>query len=208
MMRRPFQKTPAHLRVIQGQDPPYPVSSTRAGLFAMKWFLASLSMLFVTSLGACLLVTIQAGAWRSEAVPGLASRLWVSTIILLLVSIVLERGRQQIRLNHSQGLLIMLLLALGLSLVFLVSQTRVWLTLEHIQLPEKAKALYAFSFGVVTGLHAVHVLGGFVPLTICIVRAFRESYSSYDHVGITYCAMYWHFLDAVWLVLVSAILLL
>lgn len=207
-MRRPFSKAAARLRVIQGQDPPYPVSATRAGMFAMKWFLASLSVLFLTSLIACLLVTIQAGAWHSEAVPGLASRLWVSTIILLLVSIVLERGRQQIRLNRSQGLLIMLLLALVLCLAFLASQSRVWFTLEHIQLPEKAKALYAFSFGVLTGLHAIHVLGGFVPLTICIVRAFREGYSSYDHIGITYCAMYWHFLDAVWLVLVSAILLL
>jgi heme/copper-type cytochrome/quinol oxidase subunit 3 len=207
-MRRPFQKAAARLRVIQGQDPPFPVSAARAGLFGMKWFLASLSMLFITSLGACLLVTIQAGAWHSEAVPGLASRLWVSTVILLLVSVVLERGRQQIRLNHSQGLLIMLWLALALSLAFLASQTRVWLTLEHIQLPEKAKTLYAFSFGVLTGLHAVHVLGGFVPLTVCIVRASRESYSSYDHAGITYCAMYWHFLDAVWLVLVSAILLI
>jgi len=102
----------------------------------------------------------------------------------------------------------MLLLTLALGISFLVSQIRVWFTLDSIQLSATAKTLYLFSFGVVTGLHAVHVLGGFVPLAVCAVRAFHEGYSSYDHAGVIYCAMYWHFLDAVWLVIVSVLLLL
>ena len=93
----------------------------------------------------------------------------------------------------------MLLLTIGLGITFLASQTRVWLTLENIQLPSTARTLYAFSFAVLTGLHAIHVLGGFVPLTVCAVRASRERYSSFDYVGVTYCAMYWHFLLFVWL---------
>jgi cytochrome c oxidase subunit 3 len=177
-------------------------------MVGMKWFLTSLSVLFLTSVIACLMVTIRAGAWRSDAIPGLPSKLWVSTLILLMVSLTLERGRQQIRQNVSRGLLWMLLLTLALAIAFLVSQVRVWLTLEQVQLPSTAKTLYLFSFGVLTGLHAVHVLGGFVPLTVCSVRAWREGYSSFDHAGVTYCAMYWHFLDAVWLVIVSVILLL
>lgn len=177
-------------------------------MIGMKFFLGSLSILFLTSLLACLIVTIQAGAWRTEAVPGLPSKLWVSTLILLAVSIVLERGRQLIRRNHSQGLFRMLLLTFALGISFFISQTRVWLTLDTIQLPATARTLYLFSFGVVTGIHALHVLGGFVPLTVCAVRAFRDAYSSYDYDGVTYCAMYWHFLDAVWLVIVSVLLLL
>lgn len=177
-------------------------------MIGMRFFLASLSILFLTSLLACLIVTLQAGAWRTDAVPGLPSKLWVSTLILLAISVALERGRQLIRRNHSQGLLRMLFLTIALGITFLISQTRVWLTLDGIQLPSTARTLYLFSFGVVTGLHAVHVLGGFVPLTVCAVRASREGYSSYDHAGVTYCAMYWHFLDAAWLVIVSVLLLL
>ena len=207
-IKRPFQTAPPRLRLIEGQDPPHPSSSTRAGMVGMKFFLASLSILFLTSLLACLIVTIRAGAWRTDAAPGLPSKLWVSTLILLAISVALERGRQLIRRNHSQGLFHMLLLTIALGVSFFISQMRVWLTLDNLQLPSTARTLYLFSFGVVTGLHAVHVLGGFVPLMVCAVRAFREAYSSYDHAGVTYCAMYWHFLDAVWLVIVSVLLLL
>ena len=205
--KRPFQKTAPRLRLIDGQDPPYPSSASRAGMVGMKFFLASLSILFLTSLIACLIVTIQAGAWRTDAVPGLASKLWLSTLVLLAVSAALEHGRYQIRRNRSRGLFHMLLLTIALAVAFLLSQTRVWLTLDTIQLPGAARTLYLFSFGVVTGLHAVHVLGGFVPLMLCAMRAARERYSSYDHRGVTYCAMYWHFLDAAWLVIVSVLLL-
>ena len=206
--KRPSQKAATRLRLIEGQDPPHPSSASRAGMVGMKFFLASLSILFLTSLIACLIVTIRTGAWRTDAVPGLPSKLWVSTLMLLAISVALEQGRYLIRRNRSQGLFHMLLLTIALAIAFLASQTRVWLTLDHIQLPSTARTLYLFSFGVVTGLHAVHVLGGFVPLTICAVRASRGGYSSYDHTGVIYCAMYWHFLDVAWLVIVSMLLLL
>jgi len=205
--KRPVKKTAPRLRLIEGQNPPYPSSPTRAGMLGMKFFLASLAILFLTSLVACLIVTVRAGAWRTDAVPGLASKLWLSTLVLLAISAALERGRYLIRRNRSQGLFHMLLLGIALAVIFLASQTRVWLSLDNIQLPGAARTLYLFSFGVVTGLHAVHVLGGFVPLTLCAMRASREGYSSYDHTGVTYCAMYWHFLDAAWLVIVSVLLL-
>jgi heme/copper-type cytochrome/quinol oxidase subunit 3 len=110
------------------------------------------------------MVAIQAGAWHSDAVPGLPSNLWTSTLFLLAVSVALEWGRQQIRQNRSQGLYWMLWLSIALAIGFLANQTRVWLSLDNIRLPANARTLYAFSFAVLTGLHAVHVLGGFAPL--------------------------------------------
>src|SRR5215470_7012272 len=202
-MRHPFQKATARLRLVPGQDPPYPVSAMKAGMVGMRFFLASLTVLFSTSVIACLMVAVQAGAWRSDAVPGLPSKLWTSTLFLLAVSVALEWGRQQIRQNRSQGLYWMLWLAIALAIGFLANQTRVWLSLDNIRLPANARTLYAFSFAVLTGLHAVHVLGGFVPLTVCTVRASRERYSSFDYAGVTYCAMYWHFLDVAWLAIVT-----
>jgi cytochrome c oxidase subunit III len=177
-------------------------------MVGMRFFLLSLSVLFATSLLACLMVCIQAGAWRGDAFPGLPSKLWVSTLLLLAVSVAFEQGRRQIRVNDLQGLRITLLLTIALGFFFLINQTRIWLTIADVQLPPTPKTLYAFSFSVLTGLHAVHVLGGFVPLAVCTVGAFHERYSSFDHAGVTYCAMYWHFLDVVWLIIVSVMLLL
>jgi heme/copper-type cytochrome/quinol oxidase subunit 3 len=60
---------------------------------------------------------------------------------------------------------------------------------------------------LLTGVHALHVLGGFVPLGFVVHHALRRQYSSSSHEGLTLCAQYWHYLGAVWLVLVSMLYL-
>ncbi|MFN7964801.1 MAG: hypothetical protein U0V87_03820 [Acidobacteriota bacterium] len=42
------------------------------------------------------------------------------------------------------------------------------------------------------------------PLAYIWLRARRGLYSSSYHPGVGYIAMYWHFLDAVWLVLLRS----
>lgn len=207
-MKPSFRRHSPRLRLVQSQDQPHPVSPTRASMFGMWVFLGSLSILFATSLFACLLVTIRAGAWHTDAHPGLPGKLWASTLFLLVVSLAFEIGRWQIRLNRQQVLAAMLLLANMFGLGFLLNQIQVWWLVVEIALPASAKSLYQFSFGVLTGLHAVHVLGGFVPLIICTVNAVRGRYSSFDHAAVVYCTMYWHFLGLMWVLIVSALLLL
>jgi heme/copper-type cytochrome/quinol oxidase subunit 3 len=67
--------------------------------------------------------------------------------------------------------------------------------------------LYAVVVSLVV-LHALHVIGGLIPLAVTTVRAFRGRYDHEVHEGVTLCAMYWHFLDIVWIVLYGSFLLL
>ena len=46
-----------------------------------------------------------------------------------------------------------------------------------------------------TGLHAVHVLGGLVPLAMVTVAAYQGMYGRKKHAAVRYTAVYWHFLD-------------
>jgi heme/copper-type cytochrome/quinol oxidase subunit 3 len=71
-----------------------------------------------------------------------------------------------------------------------------------------AASLYAFGFYVLTGLHALHVIGGLVPLGITTAHARRGAYTASSHAGVDFIAMYWHFLGAVWLVLFVVLYLL
>lgn len=48
-------------------------------------------------------------------------------------------------------------------------------------------------------LHAAHVVGGLVPLGIVTGRALRGWYDARHAEGVRSCALYWHFLDVVWL---------
>ncbi|MFH0982206.1 MAG: cytochrome c oxidase subunit 3 [Planctomycetota bacterium] len=67
--------------------------------------------------------------------------------------------------------------------------------------------MYMFSFYLLTGLHGAHVIGGLVPLTVVTTKAFRGRYTRDYYPGVKYVAMYWHFLDVVWLVMFVVIFL-
>jgi cytochrome c oxidase subunit 3 len=67
------------------------------------------------------------------------------------------------------------------------------------------RTLFLFSYGLLVGLHAAHVLGGFVPLLIVQGKVVRRDYSSSRHAGLTFCVQYWHYLGVVWLVLLATL---
>jgi cytochrome c oxidase subunit 3 len=60
---------------------------------------------------------------------------------------------------------------------------------------------------MLTGLHAAHVLGGFIPLGIVLGRADRRRYSSSEHEGPRLCRQYWDYLFVVWVILLTALFL-
>jgi cytochrome c oxidase subunit 3 len=95
----------------------------------------------------------------------------------------------------------MLVLGLILGTAFLVNQVINWFAMINIKLPPTSRNLFTFTFYMLTGLHAAHVIGGLIQLSVVTVRAYRGAYSPSYHPGVTYSVMYWHFLDIVWLVM-------
>ena len=63
-------------------------------------------------------------------------------------------------------------------------------------------------FYALTGLHAVHVLGGLVPLMIVTVAAYQGMYGRRKNAAVRYTAIYWHFLTAVWCAVFTVVYLL
>ena len=56
-------------------------------------------------------------------------------------------------------------------------------------------------------LHALHFVGGMVALTIVTVRSLAGRYDHEYHGGVKLCAVYWRFLDVVWIALFGSFLL-
>jgi cytochrome c oxidase subunit 3 len=54
---------------------------------------------------------------------------------------------------------------------------------------------------IVTLVHLLHLAGGIISLLIIIYNHFKQKYSSTQTIGIELGAMYWHFLDIVWVYL-------
>jgi heme/copper-type cytochrome/quinol oxidase subunit 3 len=96
---------------------------------------------------------------------------------------------------------------LALGVAFLLVQTLNWWKMVAVDAVLATESLYAFTFYVLTGLHALHVVGGLIPLAITTWRSHRGAYSWADFQGVRQVGMYWHFLDAVWVVLFAVLLL-
>jgi cytochrome c oxidase subunit 3 len=58
-------------------------------------------------------------------------------------------------------------------------------------------------FFLLTGLHFLHLIGGLISLLFVAVKSFRGRYSIDDHIGVKVSAIYWHFLDFLWLYLLG-----
>lgn len=54
---------------------------------------------------------------------------------------------------------------------------------------------------LLTGLHIVHLLGGIISLLVVSYKSIRGKYNENDTVGLQVSALYWHFLDFLWLYL-------
>ena len=68
-----------------------------------------------------------------------------------------------------------------------------------------ASGFYFSAFYGLTGLHGLHVVLGLVLIGIVLLRSVAGQYSADRDVSVTTVAMYWHFVDAVWLLLVAAL---
>lgn len=178
------------------------MASGQLGMFIL---LASLTVLFAASLVGYAVTRAQNATWLTPGMPPLPRTLWLSTATILALSVALEFSLRSTRRNQllraSRGLSAAWLLAL----LFLVCQISCWLYLGRA-LPAHT-TLYPFTFYFLTGLHAVHVLAGFVPLAIVSSKLRGRDYSSSRYAGLEYCVQYWHFLAVVWLILFATLLL-
>jgi len=180
---------------------PGSTGTPRLGRFGMVLFLVALGVLFAASLTGYLVVRLRAATWPPAGSPRLPAGLWISTLILLVSSLTMHLALSRARLGRTVALRNWLLATFCLGIAFLVSQVLNWshlITAHHL----RAQAnLYAFTFYMLTGLHGAHVLGGLIPLGLTTARAGRQGYTPESHEGIVHLSMYWHFLDAVWLVM-------
>jgi cytochrome c oxidase subunit 3 len=181
-------------------------------MLGMWIFLVSLGMVFLTTVIAYLIIRsqlISTGEWQLDDPPGLPRLLYTSTFLLLAASMVFRAATVSTRrpLRSSQTgrwMLFACLLVLG----FLVTQTFAWIDLATNEKLAFDSSLYAWLFYVLTGLHVAHVLVGLPPLALTTKNALQGRYRNSEGqvCGLTYCVMYWHFLDGVWVVLFLVLL--
>lgn len=175
----------------------------------MLLFLAALAMLFISSLLGYALIRLRATAPPAGAFP-IPWPLWLSTCIMIASSVAMHRALRSVQLERQPQFRANLLATLILALLFVAVQTPCMLNLyrEH-QAAAASSGLGTFGLMLFLILvHALHVVGGIIPLVVVAHHAFTDRYDHEHYEPVRQTAMYWHFLDAVWLVMFAVLAVL
>jgi cytochrome c oxidase subunit 3 len=187
-----------------GHEPSFPVSTAQ---LLMWLLLGSLTVLFGASIVAFIYTRLANPVWRTSEMPDLPLGLVLCTAFLASLSGCMEWARGQVKKNRFDRLNLALTAALLFALAFLVGQIQNFRHVAAAYNVTGQRTLYAFTFHMLTGLHALHVLGGLIPHLIVLMRARRREYSSSRHEGVRLLIQYWHFLGLVWITLLTALVI-
>jgi cytochrome c oxidase subunit 3 len=171
-----------------------------AGLLALALALLGITTLFATLIAVALLLRRSAPDWRAQASPALGA-LWASSACLLASGLAVELAARQARAASParRAVLGWLGASLVLGAAFVAAQTTLWLAWWRGGFGPSAGG-YAAVFFALTGLHALHVLGGLAYLAALLAR-WAPAGATPPAASVSHGALYWHFMGALWLVL-------
>ena len=124
--------------------------------------------------------------------------LWANTGVLLLSSLCLQAALMWARANKVQWVRGALVGAGALTVLFLIGQLAASQQLTSMVLGDFSNPSVGFFF-MISGIHGLHMAGGMVALTRAAGRGFNESNARAMEHSVSNCALYWHYLLGVWL---------
>jgi heme/copper-type cytochrome/quinol oxidase subunit 3 len=137
----------------------------------------------------------QPGPWPPSGPPTL--RLAIpNTIILIASSFLLGWGVQPFRRKHNTRRLILALAGtIVLGAVFITIQGFEWAGKPFVF----STNAYSSAFFILTGVHMAHVAVGVLILIMLLVWTLMGRFGGAHHEHLALGALYWHFVDVVWL---------
>jgi len=170
----------------------------------MLIFLVALGMFFAVGIVCFLLYRLTGSASAGMDPLNLPPALWLSTAVLAATA----WGVQQSLVAARQGQIPLLYRWLRrtwvLAFLFVLIQAPALaelLRVHQVYVQDGRAGIYGMTFALVL-LHALHVLGGMVPLSILVWRGRGQNLGEESLPFVRSCVVYWHFLEVVWLVLV------
>jgi cytochrome c oxidase subunit III len=175
-----------------------PISNARLGMLML---LGGETMFFGGLVIAFLHLRLGAPVWPPPGQPRLPIGLTaVNTVILLASSWALVKALRAVRAGDGAGLGRWLWWTWGLGALFVVIQGVEWARLVQFGL-RVSSGIYGATFYTLIGVHAAHVLGAVAWLTVILWLARQGRFKRQRHAALLCCAMYWHFVVALWPVL-------
>ncbi len=171
--------------------------------FALWLFMVTVVMIFAAFTSAHIVRQAQ-GEWLIYELP---QQFLINTAIIALSSVFLHLAFRAAKKDNMKQLKPMVLIATLLGFGFLAGQWIAWGDLvaagNHFVGGNVAPSfLY-----VITGVHALHLVGGVIYLLYILIASFKHKVHSRNMLNMEMCTTFWHFLGGLWVYLYIFLLL-
>lgn len=185
--------------------PPMRFDESRSS-HTMSWLIVTEAMLFVSLFFTYFFMAANNARWPMDEPPKLKLALWMLAV-LLVSSGVLEVARHLRKRNHGAASRIATVIAALLGIGFLLIQGAEYR--ERLKVVTPLTDAYGSIFYTITSIHGLHVLFGVLALLFvtCLPHPGPGARRP-PHRALHAATMYWHFVDAVWVVIVALLYLL
>jgi heme/copper-type cytochrome/quinol oxidase subunit 3 len=183
--------------------PALPLDRTR-GTNGMWLFIASEATLFLLLFFAYFYLARNQPRWPMDRPPKLMLA-GIMLVVLVLSSAVLYAGEEAAKRGREAIARLWVLGTVALALVFLVLQGFEYA--DHLQTLKPTTNAYGSIFYTITSFHAAHLLLGLAMLVYVLLLPAIEATDRPPHRPLHNAALYWHFVDAVWIVIVGVLYL-
>jgi len=170
--------------------------------FTLWIAIGSIIMMFAGLTSAYIIKSNQAN-WQEIITPKV---FWYSTAAILLSSFTIQMALRSFKQREMSRYRQLMAVTVLLGVAFVVLQITGFQQLWNSGIQFKGIAGAGQFLYVIFGLHALHVLGGIIALMVMLTKAFFGKTKTYASTGVEVAAIYWHFVDLLWIYLLVCFL--
>jgi cytochrome c oxidase subunit 3 len=166
----------------------------------MLWVSMISMVMFFAGLTSAYVISMRRDDWVTFELP---DAFYISTILIILSSITITISQKLLTKDKRELSIVFLLITFLLGVAFIWQQYAGFEDLRNAGLfftGPTSTVSTSFIIGI-SLMHAVHVIAGIIVLLVVIYNHFKYRYKSDDLLGLELGAIFWHFVDVLWIYL-------
>ena len=166
----------------------------------MLWVSMISMVMFFAGLTSAYVISMRRDDWVTFELP---DAFYISTVLIILSSITISISQRLIKKSKRELSIAFLLITFVLGIAFVWQQYAGFEDLRSAGLfftGPTSTVSTSFIIGI-SLMHAFHVFAGIIVLLVVIYNHFNHKYTSDDLLGFELGAIFWHFIDVLWIYL-------
>lgn len=170
----------------------------------MYLFVASEAFFFVVLIISYVFYSHSGGSLSASAKYLEIKRTGVFTAFLLLSSLTIAIAESKLKQDKRRAMIAWMLVTILFGAIFITGQGTEYAKLAHLNVTI-SKNVFGSAFFTLTGFHGFHVILGLIVLSVVTILVTSGKFKPVEKNVLETAAIYWHFVDAVWIVVFSVV---